>query len=137
MAAHQVCLWGVDASVLMPAGGGCLANAFTYDQTYSAPEAVGFGVEDALVRGAVRRASGLISGVTTYGTTADVPGVQDGGLQEKDPVSLTLTFFTGYTLVFLVVFTGISLRVALESSDQSSYSYTRSGATTQTWPALT
>lgn len=126
----QTPLFGVQASVTLPSGIGCLFNAFSYGLTQSYAEAIGFGYQDAQGYGAIRRASGVLSGVTTNGTANNVPG---HAAIIQAPASLTLTFLTGCTLVFNMVFTALNMGVALENADQSSYGYTRSGSTTETW----
>jgi hypothetical protein len=128
--AGQTTLAGPDASFTGLSGQGCKFNAFSIGVTQSTMESVGFGETDAEVRGGVRRATITASGVTTKGSASDKFGI--GGMVQA-AASITLLFFTGCTLAMAVVNSGIGATVQLEAFDQSTYSYVKSGAITETW----
>ena len=124
-------LYGTSAAVgvALPSGMGGLMNSFTYNLSQSAAEATGFGFQDAFTRGAVRRATGTVSGHPVTGQSL-APGTTSI-TQASQPT--TLTYTTGNTMAFNAVYTQISLGVALEATDTLTYGFTRDGATTETW----
>lgn len=136
--ATLIMLAGPDASVTFPSGAPTAHfNSFSYSVSLSSMESAGFGDLDAVTRGGVRRAGGVLSGTTSSGATETVSGGQTAlfghaGLVSL-PASITLTMKAACTLTFFAVFTGINLSVQLESYDQTTISYVRSGPTTETW----
>lgn len=126
----QVVLYGTDGAVSSPTGSGALFNAFSCSITQGTTQAAGFGDTWVRTRGTILSASASMSGFVTKGTTNDKPGIST---LTRTGSTITLTFFTGCTLAFTGIPTGIGLDVQFLGNQTSSYGYTSDGAVTETW----
>ena len=126
----QTVLYGTDASISALTGSGALFNAFTVSITQGITQAAGFGDTWMRTRGTILSATISMSGFVTKGASNDKPGIstltRTGG-------TVTAQFYTGCTLAFLGIPTGIGLDVQFLGNQTTSYGFASDGAVTETW----
>lgn len=127
----QVVIFGADASVTMPTGGGCKFASASVNVSQGIAAARAFGDSWATKRGTgCKEASFTLSGFSTKGTTSDVPGT---ALMIRAGAALTITYFTSCTISGSAIFSGIGLATDFLANATSSYSGEFDGAITETW----
>lgn len=126
----QTVFYGTDASVASLSGSGCLFNAFSVDITQGVAEAAGFGDTWIRRKGTIKGCTCTMSGFTTGGTSSDAPGLS---AMTRTGGSITLTFYTGCTLAFTGIETGLGMAVQFVGNETSAYSYASNGAVVETW----
>jgi hypothetical protein len=125
----QAVLFGTDASISSPYGG-ALFNAFTVSVTQGITQAAGFGDSWIRTRGTIMSATISMSGFITKGASGNSPGT---GSFTRTGATVTATFYTGCTLAFTGIPTGVGLDVQYLGNQTSSYGYASDGAVNETW----
>jgi hypothetical protein len=130
----QAVLFGTDASI-SSLYGGALFNAFTVSVTQGITQAAGFGDSWIRTRGTIMSATISMSGFVTKGTAGDRPGVANGTTLTltRTGGTVTATFYSGCTMAFVGIPTGVGLDVQFLGNQTVSYGYASDGPVTETW----
>jgi hypothetical protein len=125
----QTVLFGTDATISSPYGG-ALFNAFTVSVSQGITQAAGFQDTWIHTRGTIMSATISMSGFVTKGAAGNAPGT---GSFTRTGAMVTATFFTGCTLAFTGIPTGVGLDVQFLGNQTVSYGYASDGAVNETW----